>query len=75
MARQGKYEDEKNRLDAVREYLEEAQSDMARLQQKAGAEELYEIAEMLRSVKEVLKRAIKLCGKDKPKEVTDGTKT
>lgn len=68
MARKSKFEDEKNRLDRVSKYLEEAREDSEKLQFKAADEQLYERAEMLKSFKDALIRAIKLCGEPKPKE-------
>ena len=58
-----------SRIKLVREFLEEARKDSEKLQLKAASEQLYERAEMLKSFKDVLFRAIELCGADKPKEV------
>lgn len=61
MARKSKFEEEKNKLESVKRFLEVAKSDAERLQFDAGAEQLYEKAAMLKSFKDVLQNAIKLC--------------
>ena len=66
--RKGKFEDEKNRLESVRAFLNEA-SEMAKKEQDAAARtERFRDAETYKSFKDVLKRAIELCGEEKPKE-------
>lgn len=61
MARKSKFEDEKNRLDRVSKYLEEARTDAAKLQLAAASKEMYDRAEVLKSFKAVLSGAIELC--------------
>lgn len=58
----------KSRIEPVRQFLKEARKDSERLELKAASEQLYERAEMLKSFKDVLVRALELCGEEKPKE-------
>ena len=58
----------KSRIEPVREFLKEARKDSEKLQLKAASEQLYERAEMLKSFKDVIARALELCGEEKPKE-------
>ena len=58
----------KSRIEPVRKFLEEARKDSEGLQAKAAHEQMYARAEMLKSFKDVLARAIELCGEEKPKE-------
>ena len=66
--RKGKFEDEKKRLESVRAFLNEA-SEMAKKEQDVAARtERFRDAEIYKSFKDFLKRAIELCGEEKPKE-------
>ena len=59
----------KSRIEPVRKFLEEA-SEMTKKEQDAAArtERFYD-AEIYKAFKNILLRAIELCGNEKPKEV------
>lgn len=70
MARKGKFEEEKNRLDSVRKRLVEAIEDAENEQHSLAGEDEYEKALIFQKFVEVL-RVIKVeCGELKPKEAT-----
>lgn len=73
MARKSKFEEEKNRLDSVREFLEGSKVLVAKEQDAAARTERFHDAIIQKTFKEVLIRAIELCGEEKSKEVNDGT--
>ena len=64
-----------SRIESVRRFLEMVIVQAKGDQDKLALNEDFEGAAMVKSFKDVLVRALELCGKDKPKEVTDGTKT
>ena len=59
----------------VREFLIEAYTQAEQSQEKLARTEEYEKAAMVKSFKDVLFRAIELCGEDKLKEGKNATKS
>ncbi len=61
MARKSKYEEEKNRLIKVRDFLEESRKAAIKAQADASVHESYREAAIYKNFKEELERAIELC--------------
>ena len=72
MARKSKFEDEKNRLNSVRMFLVESSVMAKKEQDVAAITERFHDAEVYKAFKNVLLRALELCGEEKSKEGTDG---
>ncbi len=72
MARQGKYEDEKNRLNLVRKRLDETIEETESKQCSCGAGKEYYRALIYQEFARMLKEIKIVCGEEKPKEVKGG---
>ena len=69
MARKSKFEEEKNRLAAVRKIVDEAIKDIEGVQRSCGANGEYERALIYQACAKELKTIRIACGEENPKEV------
>ena len=65
----------RSRIEPVRRFLMEAYTQAEQSQEKLARTEEFEKAAMVKSFKDVLFRAIELCGEEKSKEVANATKS
>ena len=61
----------KSRIEPVRKFLEEAKTMTAKEQDAAARTERFHDAEIYKAFKNVLLRALELCGEEKPKEISE----
>lgn len=62
----------KSRIEPVRKFLKEAMDMTVKELDTAARTERFHDAEVYKAFKNVLGRAIELCGEEKPKEAVDG---